>query len=567
MVALKQFLQLGCILAVVNADYCTNKKQQPVVDLGYEIYQATGANNVGSHLPADSDSYYTFSNIRYAAPPVGDLRWKAPVPPLTNRSAIQSNAESITCAQATPSWQMRTSQYTNDYLKTGNVPNVSYSGLTAISAGGVEDCLFLDVQVPRKIFDNAKTDKKLSPVLVWIHGGSFIAGSKTSFGSSKGLIDRSQAGGSEGVVYVSLNYRLGAFGFLSGPSFEAEDGLLNAGIHDQRLALQWIQDNIYRFGGDRNQVTVFGESGGSGSIMHHITAYGGETPALFNQAVLQSPAYYPYRSSENQEKSFKDFLALANVTSLNEARQLPSDVLVLANSNSVGVTQPYASAVYGPTPDGSFVKADPKALLRRGEYDQSVNILISHTSDEGLVLVPAVHTDDEYEKLVKNLLTRAKSSTIDHITETLYPPVFDGSHGYTNNYQRAALTASDLIIDCNAAVLNTAFKNSSAYFFDVQPGIHAQDTGYTFYTPNEKPSSYNLVDTGAVNQTIAFVIQDYILSLAKHGTLNSAVDGLSSIPKFGSQAKTVHLTGDNITISHDPAANQRCQWWSLDLFD
>lgn len=92
------------------------------------------------------------------------------MPPLTNRSTIQSNSESIVCTQATPTWQLRTSQYLNNYLKTGVVPNVSYSDMSAISVGGVEDCLFLDVQVPRKIFDGSKKDRKLSPVLVWIHG-------------------------------------------------------------------------------------------------------------------------------------------------------------------------------------------------------------------------------------------------------------------------------------------------------------------------------------------------------------------------------------------------------------
>ncbi|KAF7516741.1 hypothetical protein PCG10_001946 [Penicillium crustosum] len=482
------------------------------------------------------------------------------MPPLTNRSTIQSNSESISCTQATPTWQLRTSQYLNDYLKTGIVPNVSYSDMSAISAGGVEDCLFLDVQVPRKIFDSPKKDRKLSPVLVWIHGGGFTTGSKTSFGSSKGLIERSQAGGSEGVVYVALNYRLGAFGFLSGSSFEKQDGVLNAGLYDQRLALQWIQDNIYRFGGDKNQVTVFGESASGGSIMQHIVAHGGAGPSLFNRAVLQSPGFFPYRSSHSQEKTFKDFLALTNVTSLAEARQLPSDVLMSANSISVGVSQPYASAVYGPTPDGGLVREDPKTLLRRGEYDRSVDIVVSHNTDEGLVLIPAVHTNEEYEKLVKNLLSSAKRSTIDHITQTLYPPVFDGSKGYTNNYERAALTGGDIIIGCNAVALSSAFKDSSrAYVFDMSPGIHGQDTTYTFYTPNQKVSSFGLINTGAVNQTVAFVMQDYILSFAKHGTLSSSVDGLGSIPAFGSQAKAVRLTSDNITISHD-LANPRCQW-------
>lgn len=344
--------------------------------------------------------------------------------------------------------------------------------------------------------------------------------------------------------------------------------MLNAGLYDQRFALQWIQDHIHLFGGDKRRVTVFGESGGGGSIMHHVTAYGGRAPALFSQAIPQSPAYFPYRSLQDQEKAFREFLDQSNATSLAEARKLRSDVLVRANAATIGVAQPYTAPIYGPTPDGSLVKEDPKALLRRGEFDHSVKLLISHNSDEGLVLVPAVHTDEEYETLMRHILTRSNSSTIDYITKTLYPPVFDGSMGYLNNYQRAARMASDIIIDCNVAALESAYKeNSHAYFFDVSPGVHAQNTGYTFYTPNEKSSSYNLVETGSVNQTIAFAMQDYILSLAKDGILNSPVDGLRSIPTLGSQAKSVRLNKDNITISRDPAANRRCQWWSFGLFD
>lgn len=371
------------------------------------------------------------------------------------------------------------------------------------------------------------------------------------------------------MVYVALNYRLGAFGFLSGESFQAEEGVLNAGLYDQRFALRWIQDHIHLFGGDKRRVTVFGESAGGGSIMHHITAYGGRAPPLFNQAVPQSPAYFPYRSPQDQEKAFRKFLDQSNVTSLAEARKLRSDVLVRANAKTIGVAQPYTAPIYGPTPDGGLVKEDPKVLLRRGEFDRSIKLVISHNSDEGLVLVPAVHTDEEYETLIKHILTRANSSTIDYIIKTLYPPMSNESTGwYTNNYQRAAQTAGDIIIDCNAAALESAYKeNSYAYFFDVLPGVHAQDTGYIFYTPNEKSSSYSLIDTGSVNQTIAFATQNYILSFAKDGILNSPVDGLRSISTLGSQANTVRLSKDNITISHDPASNRRCQWWSLDLFN
>lgn len=95
-------------------------------------------------------------------------------------------------------------------------------------------------------------------------------GSKDGSGNPAGLIARSENNNSSGVIYVSMNYRLGAFGFLSGPTFQ-ENGTANLGLYDQRLALDWVQKNIHLFGGDPNRVTVFGESAGGASILHQIT--------------------------------------------------------------------------------------------------------------------------------------------------------------------------------------------------------------------------------------------------------------------------------------------------------
>jgi carboxylesterase type B len=104
--------------------------------------------------------------------------------------------------------------------------------------------------------------------IVWIYGGGFTAGDKTNIntGNPAGLIHRSN----DSIVYVALNYRLGAFGWLSGPTLQT-DGTANAGLLDQRFALQWIQKHIASFGGDPDQVTVMGESAGGASIMHQIT--------------------------------------------------------------------------------------------------------------------------------------------------------------------------------------------------------------------------------------------------------------------------------------------------------
>jgi carboxylesterase type B len=135
-----------------------------------------------------------------------------------------------------------------------------------------EDCLFLDVIVPKKVFDGANSNSRIkrrqssgAPVVVWIYGGGYTGGYKTSSGNPDGLIASSQAGGGDGIIFVAMNYRLGALGWLSGPTLQASGGVSNAGLYDQRLALEWVQQNIHLFGGDPNKVTVMGESAGGRS--------------------------------------------------------------------------------------------------------------------------------------------------------------------------------------------------------------------------------------------------------------------------------------------------------------
>lgn len=142
----------------------------PVVDLGYELQQATLFNSTGQ--------FYNFSNIRYAAPPTGNLRFRAPQPPATNRTTVQKGTPDRICAQANPAWELIAEQFIPEYLEGQTVFNQSSfnissgGGLPTVDPRTTEDCLFLDVVVPKAIFNNAGKGPG-APVMVWIYGELF----------------------------------------------------------------------------------------------------------------------------------------------------------------------------------------------------------------------------------------------------------------------------------------------------------------------------------------------------------------------------------------------------------
>lgn len=188
--------------------------------------------------------FQAFLGIPYAEPPVGALRWRSPVPKMPWMNTREAQTPGSACAQ------------------------------NALGAGlGAEDCLFVNVHTPNP-------RPAMAPVLVWIHGGAFIFG--------EGLqADRGTAGdliaARQGVVVVSMNYRLGNFGWFTHAGLGANG---NQGFEDQQLALRWVHDNIAAFGGDPNNVTIVGESAGGLSVCLHLIAPASR--GLFHRAISQS---------------------------------------------------------------------------------------------------------------------------------------------------------------------------------------------------------------------------------------------------------------------------------------
>lgn len=396
-----------------------------------------------------------------------------------------------------------------------------------------------------------------APVLIWLYGGGFGSGSKNASGNPAGLLEHGFDDNQDGFIWVAMNYRLGLFGWLSG-----DDNITsNAGLLDQRMAFDWVQDNIALFGGDPNRVTVMGESAGAGSILHHITAYGGRVPAPFSQAILQSPAYQPTLASQGvtlltETLSNASYLSNSSVTTVQDLRELSFQTLFQLNAVMIG-NSPYGSFGYGPIIDGSYVPDFPSVSLQNGNFDPCINVMVGHNSAEGLLYTsPFIDTQAEFVSFFEAIFPNATESVISYITETLYPNDFSGAYGYTNQVERTSQSVADYRIVCNARFLDLGYQNETyAYLFSVPPGIHGFDVSYTFY--NDAPIT---ILGHLVNSTLAALLQDYIVNFVMTSDPGNAV--LPLFPTYGTDSivKNITLDGTNI-YGVDPAANARCDWW------
>nr|AHJ81334.1 carboxylesterase [Locusta migratoria] len=294
--------------------------------------------------------YVRFSGIPYAEPPVGPLRYKSPVPKAPWLGVHDAKTEGPPCPQLTDS---------GAYI-------------------GRENCLYLNVYAPRQ-------QGPLHKVMVWIHGGGFVQGEggRTQFGPDF-LVER-------GVILVTLNYRLGVLGFLS---MESEAAPGNYGLKDQNLALRWVRRNIRAFGGDPDDVTVFGESAGAASVHYHLLSK--SSWGLFSRAIASSAsALSPWalsRTPRQRARSLAVSLGLPANASDQQALQLLATVppwLMLVHSRNALSNRDNASlftSVFVPSVEpiheGAFLTEDPTSLMRKGSF-RHVPLIAGVNSKEG----------------------------------------------------------------------------------------------------------------------------------------------------------------------------------------
>ena len=296
------------------------------------------------------NGYALYKAIPYAAAPVGNLRWHAPVKKAPWKGVYKAE-----------NWGDRPMQV-NDPNQGGNALPMS------------EDCLYLSVSTP------AKDKSEKLPVFVNIHGGGFFTGSYS--GTQDSFVNN-------GIVYCSIAYRLGAFGFMAHPQAakESERGISgNYGMMDQIMALQWIHDNIEQFGGDPSQVTICGESAGGISVS--ILCASPLCKGLFQRAICESGGnFLPIRTNETSVCGSAQDMTYAQSLGLDFQKKLGCKNLKQMRKLSAEEVQAKTEYNrYWPLVDGYVITGDTYEAYLKGDYND-VDLIVGYNSDEGSLFV------------------------------------------------------------------------------------------------------------------------------------------------------------------------------------
>jgi para-nitrobenzyl esterase len=489
----------------------------------------------------DAPSVSKYLGIPYAAPPVGDLRWQPPQPPARWRAVRDASQFGGHCPQAASPFGTESS---------------------------TEDCLYLNVFTPNGKVAQEKNGKvklkkaKRLPVMVWLHGGALVVGEGDDYDPRR-LVE-------QGVVVVTLNYRLGFLGFFAHPALSAESpsgASGNYGLMDQQAALRWVQRNIRGFGGDRNNVTIFGESAGGLSVHAHLASP--LSAGLFDRAIAQSGAYSPGEPSLADAETRG--LALAHNMGCGDAqtpeclRSVPIETL-LAN-------QPELPGAIGPNLDGKVLPQSINGALETGQFNR-VPVIEGSNHDE-FTLFAALNIEFVFGQLPPFFYPIA----VDLLVSTLGLDADSAAiqAQYPLGSQSVALALSrigtDALFACPARRTSQALSQSTptfAYEFSdpnapqrfIPPAsfpygsYHAAEVQYLFDLPNP-------LDAPPLNgdqQRLADAMVSYWTQFARAGTPNAS--GTPQWPGY-TVASDLHQSLEPPTpvTRGGFAADHKCDFW------
>jgi para-nitrobenzyl esterase len=478
-----------------------------------------------------------FLGIPYATAPVGNLRWRPPVPHLPWFQTLDATQFANHCPQA-----------------------ASPFGI----ASTTEDCLFLNVFTPDS---KVNSIRNLRPIMVWIHGGALVDGESNDYDPTAFVQD--------GVIVVTINYRLGALGFLAHPAFAAEktdpdrDGDVAAGsagdygLMDQQLALRWVRDNIVFFGGDPLNVTVFGESAGGLSVFSQLAS----PPAanLFQKAIIESGAYnQTTQTLATAEAAGTAFATATGCSSQTAAclRALPV-ATILANENPAG---------YTPNIDGGFLPLSLGVALATGQFHH-LPVIQGSNHDEwrlftaldfDLTIGPIANNETAYEAALASLVGPGAPFVAAEYPLASFPSA-DLAFATAGTDAAFACPAygADLSMSLFVPLSTYEFNDENAPQDFLPPvtfpygAAHASEIQYLFNLPVTVPRP----PLNAQQLALSSTMRHYWTNFAKTGTPNGA--GLPAWEKFNAAAGNFQslvppTPGQETTF----AANHKCAFWA-----
>ncbi|KAJ7773978.1 Alpha/Beta hydrolase protein [Mycena metata] len=543
------FFIVSTFIAASTAIGAKTSNLGPVVDLGYAAY----AGNTTSPTGVDNGPVAFYGNIRYAQPPLGNLRFRAPAPldeTTTASQVLDARDWGPACIQR-----------------------------PATVGIGSEDCLTLNVWKPT----NASAADAL-PVAVYIHGGGFYYGTPQGFPMYDWVAQH--AGG---IVAVSITYRLNLLGFIGGPVVAA-DGDLNTGLLDQRAGLEWVQRHISRFGGNPANVTIYGESAGGASVVMQIAAYGGTKPVPFRRATAQSIGFGP-TNTEAQTDAF-----FASAAQFVGCPASGSEAMPCMRNASLGAivsainripNGAFAPVIEGP---GGFLPDLPSRLIAAGKFT-NVEFVGGHCTGDGKTFAGGrpddFQTDDDIRRIVFSRWPGVSNATIDKAL-AIYPEPGALGSPFATEWDRASTMAGEIIFTCMDWFLaekltSNGVENIFSYswnapdtvLFNQAPyrgAVHTSDLYYLFDGTNTIANAGNTFTP--FNTSEAVLSREAIAYWTSFtATGNPSADKESISPTWesfvgpDSSRRRLVLTRGNNTATNSTmesiteAKIQRCQFW------
>jgi para-nitrobenzyl esterase len=448
-----------------------------------------------------ADGLSSYKGIPFAAPPVGELRWKAPQPVAPWDGVRQATEFGAACMQ-----------------------EEGMARQMGTEAPLSEDCLFIDVWTP------ARSGGERLPVIVWIHGGGYTGGAP-----SVALYDGANMA-RQGVVVVSVAYRLGAFGFLATPDLTAEGqpGSGNYGMLDMIAGLEWVRDNVGAFGGDPSRVTIMGHSAGSSAVS--ILAASPLARGLFHGVIAQSGANFappqdePFAGGGHStlaaaERGGSQWLAGLGATTLEQARALPAEAINAAQG------QP-GEPSWRPAVDGAVLPGDQVALWQAGRFND-VPVLVGTTSNEWGAL--GLGQGEGFADQV-----RANYGEFADRVLAAYP------HGSAEEAaQSARWLANESGMEAGAyswARLHAAHSQQPLWYYwfnnAAEGSGHGSEVGLVFGNEDRRPGREPWSEH---NRAVSRQLQSYWVNFARTGDPNG--EGLPAWPRFDPARPSVMALG------------------------